>query len=141
MSCPKTLDFQVQCSGQLLGLLMDLAPAVDNLVLRLANPRAQSEAFFPAVVATNSIANSPRELIALPRPPLSTKLRALRVQYKRWLRSAERKTLIPVFSDIVSSRKSEKYLLLRLIFDRFDTNDWHVGMAMERIQRALGYVI
>ena len=116
--CLATLDLQVQCSERLLVLLLSLVPALDRLVLRLTSPHSLSEAFFQTFDATNSNADSPRELAALPRLPLCVKLTTLEVHYKRWLRSPERKVLIPVFSDIVSSRWSEKDFILFLCFDR-----------------------
>ena len=135
----KTLDLQVQCSEQLLGLLLGLVPALDTLVLRLASPCVLSEAFFRAFVAANYNANGPHELVTLARRPLCTKLRGLRVEYKRWLRRSERKTLIPVFSDIVSSRWMERYFYLHLNFDGFDPKNWRVGKPVGRIQGALDY--
>jgi len=101
------LDLEVQCSERLLVLALRLLPALDQLWLRLASPHALSETFFQGFVATRSNAGSPCEMAALPRLPLCAKLTELDVCYRRWLRGAERKGLIPVFSDIVSSHVSE----------------------------------
>ena len=99
------LDLQVRCSEQLLTCMLSLLPALDTLYLRLASPRALSEAFFQAFVATESDADSPCEMGGLPGPRLCLKLSQLEVNYKRWLRGPERMTLLLVFGDIVSSRQ------------------------------------
>ena len=129
------LDLQVQCSERLLVLLLGLVPALEALALRLPSPHALSEAFFRAFVAVNSDADSPRELAALPRLPLCPGLRALQVHYKRWLRSPERKALIPVFSDIVSSRDE---LMLFLCFDGPDRH-WNVQRPIESTHDVAGH--
>jgi len=105
------LDLEVKCSEQLLFLALRLLPALVRLFLRLDSPHALSQAFFQGFVATRSNAGSPCEMAALPRLPLCAKLTTLVVHYKRWLRGAERKGLIPVFSDITSSRRSESCTL------------------------------
>ena len=101
------LDLGVQCSEQLLVLALRQLPALEWLCLRLASPHALSETFFQGFVAARSNAGSPCEKAALPRLPLCANLIELEVHYKRWLRDPERKGLIPVFSDIVSSRQPE----------------------------------
>jgi len=101
------LDLEVQCSEQLLVLALRQLPALDWLRLGLASPHALSETFFQGFVDTRSNAGSPCEMAALPRLPLCAKLSGLAMRYKRWLRGPERKGLIPVFSDIISSRKPE----------------------------------
>jgi len=102
------LDLEVQCSEQLLVLALRQLPALAYLCLRLASPHALSETFFKVFVATRSNAGSPCEMAALPRLPLCAKLTQLLLDYRRWLRGPERKGLIPVLSDIVSSRYSEE---------------------------------
>jgi len=103
-----TLVLEVQCSERLLVLALRQLPLLVRLYLRsLASPHALSETFFQGFVATRSNAGSPCEMAALPRLPLFAKLIILVVHYKRWLRSTERKGLIPVLSDIASSRQSE----------------------------------
>jgi len=106
------LDLEVQCSEQLLVLALRQLPALEHLYLRLASPHALSETFFQVFAATGSNAGSPCEMAALPRLPLCAKLAALHVHYRRWLRGAERKGLIPVFSDIVSSRDPDWFITL-----------------------------
>jgi len=106
------LELEVQCSEQLLVLALRQLPALEWLHLGLASPHALSETFFRGFVATRSNVGRPCEMAALPRLPRCAKLTALEVHYRRWLRGAERKGLIPVFSDIVSSRDPEFTLLL-----------------------------
>jgi len=105
------LDLEVQCSEQLLVLALRQLPALEELYLRLATPHALSETFFQGFVVTGSNAGGPCEMVALPRLPLCAKLTALDVYYRRWLRGAERKGLIPVFSDIISSRDPDRFYL------------------------------
>jgi len=105
------LELKVQCSEQLLVLALRQLPALRYLGLGLASPHALSETFFRGFVATKSNAGGPCEMAALPRLALCAKLTTLDVHYRRWLRGAERKGLIPVFSDIVSPPWSEDFTL------------------------------
>jgi hypothetical protein len=123
------LYLQVQCSEQLLVLALCLLPGLDELVLRLVSPHALSATFFQAFVDTRSNPNSPCEMAAIPRIPLCAKLTLLEVDYKRWLRGPERKALIPVFSDIVSSRWSDNFIF-PLSFDLLKQY-WHVERPVE----------
>ena len=115
-----TLYLQVKCSEQLLLLALSLVPTLSVLVLRLPRPHALSATFFREFVATTPIADSPCEPAAPPRQPLCANLYLLRVNYKRWLRGPERKTLIPVFREILSSRmlKIKRLPSLLLYFER-----------------------
>ena len=126
------LDLQVRCSGQLLIYMLRLLPALEALQLRLDSPRALNEAFFEAFVATKSNADSPCEIGAVPRLPLCSQLEELIVKYKRWLRGSERTALLPVFSDIVSSRFSEKDFRLSLRFEGL-LQDWTVWVHVESV--------
>jgi len=121
------LDLEVQCSEQLLVLALRLLPALDGLCLRLASPHALSETFFQRFVAIRSNPGSPCEMAALPTLPLCAQLTELGVYYRRWLRGAERKGLIPVFSDIVSSRDSERFTLSLGV----GKEDWEVQGPVE----------
>jgi len=124
--CPKAfdsaqsltwLDLEVQCSERLLVLALRELPALRLLWLRLASPHALSETFFQGFVATRPNAGSPHEMAALPRLPPWAELTKLAVQYKRWLRVPDEiKGLIPVFSDIASSRYSWDDFDLDLLF-------------------------
>jgi len=123
------LELEVQCSEQLLVLALRQLPALDVLWLRLASPHALSKTFFQGFVDTGSNAGSPCEMAALPRLPLCVKLERLVLQYRRWLRGAERKGLIPVFSDIVSSRWAKGFILA-LRVDRLPL-EWEVQRPVE----------
>ena len=108
------LNLQVRCSGQRLIYMLSLLPALKVLDLILANPRALSETFFQAFVATKPNACSPCDMGALPNLPLCSKLVKLNVTYKRWLRDPEKTTLLLVFGDIASSRQSGQDFELKL---------------------------
>ena len=123
------LDLQVRCSEQLLTCMLSLLPALVTLYLRLASPRALSEAFFQAFVSTESDEDSPCEMGGLPSPRLCLNLSQLEVNYKRWLRGPERMTLPLVFGDIVSSR-----LVFQLCLRLDDlAQAWHVERHVESI--------
>jgi len=126
-----SLDLEVQCSERLLVLALRLLPTLAYLGLRLASPHALSETFFQGFVATRLNAGSPCEMAALPRLPLCAELTVLEVYYRRWLRGHEKKGLIPVFSDIVSSRFSEEDFGLSLLFDGPSRQNWGVQMPVE----------
>jgi hypothetical protein len=96
------LGVHVQCSESLLTEMLKLVPALKYLELGLTSPHALSEKFFQKFVATEPSPSSLCEKIWLPR------LWCLDLSYKRWLRGPERKTLIPVFGDIVKSRQERK---------------------------------
>ena len=125
-----TLDLQVQCSGQLLLLALSLVPALHYLGLILSRPHALSAKFFRAFVATTPNADSPCEPAAPPRLPLCARLYTLRVGYKRWLRGPERKALIPVFGEIVSSRCFEDEGKFSL-FLKLNKLWWKVGRLVD----------
>ena len=128
------LDIQVRCSGQLLTCMLSLLPALKALTLRLASPRALNEAFFQAFVATKANADIQREVGAPSRLPLCSKLVELKVNYKRWLRGPERTALLPVFGNIVSSRRSDEHFEFRLTCGGF-IQTWcvleHVASILE----------
>ena len=128
-----TLDLQVRCNGQLLVCMLSLLPALENLILRLASPRALNTAFFQKFVTTNSNAESLCEMGALPSLPLCLKLVKLNVKYKRWLRGPERMALLLVFGDIVSSRQSESSFQLSLNLVGLH-QDWHIRRHVESIR-------
>ena len=128
------LDIQVRCSGQLLTRMLRFLPALKALKLGLASPRALNEAFFQAFVATKANADIQREVGAPSRLPFCSKLVELRVNYERWLRDPERTALLPVFGNIVSSRRSEGYFDFRLTCGGF-IQTWcvsgHVASILE----------
>ena len=106
------LDLEVRCSENLLLHVLSLVPVLDWLALRLACPNALSEAFFRAFVVTNVDAESPYASQAI-----TPKLKTLSMHYRRWLRGPERKALIPVFGDIVSSHLPGSNFRLLISFD------------------------
>ena len=127
------LDLQVRCSEQLLICMLSLLPALNGLSLRLANPHALNKTFFQAFVATSSNTDSPSEMGGRPSLPLCLKLVELEMNYKRWLRGPERTTLLLVFGDIVSSRRSEEDFQLRLNLDDL-AQAWFVSRHVEGIR-------
>jgi len=118
------LELEVQCSEQLLVLALRQMPALDTLWLKLASPHALSETFFQGFVDTRTNAGSPCEMAARSRLPLCAKLTELVVRYRRWLRGPERKGLIPVFGEIVSSYLPENFTLVLSV--DWLPQDWHV---------------
>ena len=126
------LDLQVRCSGQLLIYMLNLLPALEALQLRLDSPRALNETFFEAFIATESNADGPGEIGAMPRLLFCSQLAELNVKYKRWLRGSERTVLLQVFSEIVSSRSSEEDFQLLLSFEGLRM-DWAVRTEVESI--------
>ena len=126
------LDLDVRCSEQLLAYMLSLMPALEYLSLELVSPHALNGAFFRAFVTTKSYASSACEMGTLPSLPLCLKLVELQVRYKRWLRGPERTALLPIFSDIVSSRWSEEGFDLILRFDGL-AQDWSVSRRVEAI--------
>ena len=134
------LELQVQCSGQLLLLALSLVPALEELFLRLSSPHALSATFFRAFVATTSHADSPCEPAAPPRQLLCARLDWMSVDYGRWLRGPERTALIPVFGEIVSSRRLEIKQVFSLVLS-FEMDEWlwRVDRPTDRIHVFEGY--
>ena len=125
------LDLGVRCSEHLLVCMLRLLPALRYLRLRLASPRALSEAFFQAFMAAMSSTNNPCEMSGLSLP-LCLNLVQLHVNYKRWLRSPERTALLLVFNEILSSRLSEENFQLLLSFGDL-LPYWDVRIYVESI--------
>jgi len=134
------LKLQVRCSEQLLVCMLSLLPALKGLILGLASPRALSETFFQAFIATNPNADSSCEMGGLPSLPLCLKLVELEVTYKRWLRGPERMTLLQVFGDIVSSHRSEEDFQLRLGLDEL-AQCWYVERHVERHVECINEIV
>ena len=119
------LDLEVRCSENLLLHVLSLVPVLHELVLRLASPNALSEAFFRAFVVTKADAESP-----CASQDITPKLTRLDLHYRRWLRGPERRELIPVFGDIVSSHLPEPDFRLQIIFA--ELNDyWCVERSID----------
>ena len=137
------LHLYIQCSEWLLVEVLKLAPALEELLLGLASPRALSEDFFLGFVATESNAGSPCEVSGSPsqtRLPLCTSLQKLLLKFRRWFRGSEKAVLIPVLGDIVSSHQQKNSFQLDLI-PHGDAGWWYVGSPVERIYEDRGSVI
>ena len=135
------LDIAVKCSENLLTYVLSLVPALDKLVLRLASPHALSETFFRLFVVPCPSANSPSEVNGPPSQTITSicgGLTMLFLHYKRWLRGPERKTLIPVFGDIVSSRWPEESHYLWLNCEGLEQT-WCVQRPIEGIRGLSGH--
>jgi len=133
------LDLRVQCSERLLGYMLRLLPALYWLTLGLSSPNALSEAFFRAFAATRVDGDSPYGTVGPPGQvidPLCEELETLQLLYRRWLRGSEKRALIPVFSDIVSSRGED--FSLRLSFDGL-AELWDVEPLVGRLHGGSDY--
>jgi hypothetical protein len=105
--------------------MLKLVPTLEYLELGLTSPHTLSEKFFKQFLATEPRGRGPHQITALPW------LRGLIVCYKRWLRGSERKTLIPVFGEIVESHQ-ERQFRLQLYFPDPDGCWWYVEGPVER---------
>ena len=135
------LDIAVKCSEELLTYVLSLVPALDKLVLRLASPSALSETFFRQFVVPCPSENNPSEVNGPPSQtitPICVGLTMLFLHYRRWLRGPERKTLIPVFGDIVSSRWPEESHYLWLNCEGLEQT-WCVQRPIEGIRGLSGH--
>jgi hypothetical protein len=100
------LHMEIKCSERLLTYMLRLAPALEELWMRLSSPHALSTAFFLALAAGGHKANAGPSSQTI--VPLSRKLRKLHLHYKRWLRGPERNALIPAFGAVVASHPPEE---------------------------------
>jgi len=126
------LHLEIKCSGRLLAYTLGLAPALEELSMRLCSPNTLSSAFFRAFAAggRNVSAKAPCKTIV----PLCRQLRKLHLHYKRWSRGAERNGLIPAFGAIVAShRAKEQVFSFRLSFgEGSELQEWIVHEPVER---------
>ena len=131
------LHMEIRCSHMLLTLMLRLAPALEELWLRLPSPYALSSAFFLALAARGRNANAgpSRRMIG----PICRKLRTLRLHYKRWLRGPERNTLIPTFGAIVASHPPEEHIFsFRLSFgEGSESQEWNIHEPVKRFNIGL----
>ena len=102
------LRLEIKCSERLLTYMLRLVPALEELWMGLSSPHALSSAFFLAFAAEgrNASVGPPGQTVL----PLCRKLRKLHLNYKRWLRGAERNGLIPAFGAIVASHAIEEQM-------------------------------
>jgi len=126
------LHLEIKCSGWLLAYMLGLAPALEELSMRLCSPSALSSAFFRAFAAggRNVSAKAPCKTIV----PLCRQLRKLHLHYKRWSRGAERNTLIPAFGAIVASHpaKEQAFSFLLSFGEGSELQEWVVHEPVER---------
>ena len=99
------LHMEIKCSERLLTYMLRLAPALEELWMRLSSPHALSTAFFLALAAGGPKMNAGPSSQTI--VPLCRKLRMLHLHYKRWLRGPERNALIPAFGAVVASHSPE----------------------------------
>ena len=127
------LHLDVQCSEQLLVYILRLLPNLDYLWLGLASPNALSEAFFQAFILgwPSSVGGS--EVVRIPSStvaPLCTSLEVLHLHCKRWLRGADKRSLLLAFRDIGESRHQKKFEL-RLSFEEAPKEQfWVIGRGV-----------
>ena len=128
------LHLYVRCSEQLLTCMLRLVPTLKVLELGLDSPHALSETFFQAFIIIRPDVDRACKMVAPLSQPLCVDLTRLHLHYKRWLRGPERKTLIPIFSDIRASRLPKKSCKLLL---SFDDEFWNITRPLERIDGGL----
>ena len=134
------LHLQIKCHERLLAHMLGLVPALEELWMGLSSPYALSSTFFLAFAAggcnaTAKIGTSSRTI-----PPLCRELKKLHLHYKRWLRGAERKALMPAFSEIVESHQCLKHtdFSLHLSFDEGPKEQvWRVRGLVEKFDIGL----
>ena len=119
------LHMEIKCSERLLTYMLRLAPALEELWMRLSSPHALSTSFFLALAAGGHKANtgpSSRTII-----PFGRKLKRLHLHYKRWLRGPERNALIPAFGTVVASHPSEDGFRFQLSLDEGSKlQEWYI---------------
>ena len=126
------LHMEIKCSERLLTYMLRLAPALEELWMRLSSPHALSTAFFLALAAGGRKANAGPSSQAI--VPLARKLRKLHLHYKRWLRGPERHSLIPAFGAVVASHSLEdqKFSFRLSIGEGSELQEWKVLEPVER---------
>ena len=110
------LHLEIKCSERLLGYMLRLVPALEELWMGLSSPGALSSDFFMAFATggRNAIAGPSSQTIT----PLCRQLKELHLHYNRWSRVTERNALIPAFGAIVAAhpRGEQQNLSFRLSF-------------------------
>ena len=133
------LHLDVKCSDRLLGYLLELSPALEELWLGLAHPNALSKNFFQAFIVREPNVDSVSEVVGSPSQgiaPLCPSLKLLHLHYQRWMRGPDKKALVVALSEIVVSRqlKAESSFSLRLSFDETLESHWTIGTPVRKIQ-------
>ena len=126
------LHMEIKCSERLLIYMLRLAPALEELWMRLSSPHGLSTTFFLALAAGGHKENAgpSSETIV----PIGRKLGMLHLHYKRWLRGPERTELIPAFGAVVASHLlEEQKFSFRLSFgEGSELQEWNVLEPVER---------
>ena len=130
------LHMEIKCSERLLTYMLSLAPALEELWMRLSSPHALSSAFFLALAAGGRKSNAGSSSQAI--VPLGRTLRKLDLHYKRWLRGPERNGLIPAFGAVVASHPLEDQIFsFRLsIGEGSELQEWNILEPVERFNFA-----
>ena len=135
------LRLQIKCNEKLLVHMLELVPALEKLWLGLSSPHALSSAFFLAVAAGGINATKEVGTSSQAIPPLCRQLIELHLHYERWLRGPERKALIPVFGEIMDSKRllNETYFSLYLSIGQSPNEPvWEVVGGDERFGTKFG---
>ena len=126
------LHMEIKCSERLLNCMLRLAPALEELRMRLSSPHALSTAFFLALAAggRKAIAGPSSQTIV----PIGRKLRMLHLHYKRWLRGPERNSLIPAFGAVVASHAldDQNFSFQLSIGEGSELQEWDILEPRER---------
>ena len=137
------LRLDVKCSDRLLGYILGLTPALEELWLGLAHPNVLSKTFFQAFNFREPNADGVSEMV---RPPSQTvtpfcpSLKLLHLHYKKWMRGPDKKALVVAFGDVVGSRQPEKEpsFSLRLSFDEaLGESHWTIGKPVRKIENLM----
>ena len=126
------VHMEIKCSERLLTYMLRLAPALEELWMRLSSPHALSPAFFLALAAGGRKANAaPSSQVIVPP---GRELRKLDLHYKRWLRGAERNALIPAFGAVVASHplENQSFSFRLSIGEGSEFQEWNILEPGER---------
>ena len=134
------LHLDIKCSDRLLGYMLELAPALEELWLGVAHPNSLSKTLFQAFIAREPHAEGVSEMVGPPSQtsaPLCPSLKLLHLHYKRWMRGPDKTALVVALSDIVGSRQleTESSFSLRLSFDEvLEGSHWTIGKPVKKIK-------
>ena len=142
------LRLDIQCNDRLLGHLLELATALEELWLGLAHPNALSKTFFQAFIARELHAKGVCKMVGPSNQTIALlcpSLKLFHLHYKRWMRGPDKKALIVTLGDIVGSRQREREssFSLKLSFDEaLKESHWTIGKPVREIQKfKAGYLM
>ena len=133
------LHLDVKCSDRVLGIVLELAPALEKLWLGLDHPNALSKTFFQAFIAGELHSGGVSEMVRPPSQmigPLCPSLKLLHLHYRRWMRGPDKNALVVTLGDIVGSRQleTESSFSIRLSFDEaLEGSHWTIGKPVRKI--------